>query len=145
MIDVSLPTLLRIFFVLGTVFALAKGGPAERIAAAIAIGNLLIGRVGEWLAPDSESIIRLVNDGLAALMLLAVTLRFGAPWMGGVMFFFAAQFTLHSYYLVTERPATDYLHAVINNVNWCGIVWCLIIGAAVAWRARARAASASAA
>jgi len=52
---------------------------------------------------------------------------------------------LHAYYMVTDRSDADYLHALINNVDFAGVIWCLIIGAAVAWRRRVREARASAA
>lgn len=136
--DISIRLLINVFSVLGAAFALWKGGTAERIAAAIVILNALIGEGGYWVAPNSEAVIRLVNDGLTALALLAVTLCYGAPWMGGVMLFYAAQFSLHSFYLVTGRASTDYLHALINNIDFMGIVWCLIIGTVVAWRRRRR-------
>ena len=130
--------LIDLFSVLGAGFAIWKGGMAERLAAGVIMANVAIGDVGQTLAPQSEGLIRLCNDGLAAVALLVITLRYGAVWMGGVMLFYAAQFALHSYYLVTERPDNDYLHAMINNINWSGIIWCLIIGTIVAWRARVR-------
>src|SRR5579872_452535 len=135
--------LLELFFVLGALFALWRGGPAERWAAAVVIVNVAIGTVGNWLAPESDAILRLVNDGLAALLLLAVTLRYSSLWMGGMMLFFAAQFTLHSVYLVTGRLAAENLHAMINNIDWSGISWCLIIGTAVTWRRRLQPAAAA--
>ena len=136
--DLSIRLLINIFSVLGAALALWKGGTAERLAAVIVIANAMIGEAGHWLAPDAEGVVRLVNDGLSALLLLGVTLRYGAPWMGGVMLFYAAQFSLHSYYLVTGRPDTDFLHALINNIDYSGIIWCLIIGTVVAWRGRLR-------
>lgn len=136
--------LLILFVLCGVIFAAWKGGRAERIAAGVVVANLVVGLVTAQLLPNLAGTIRFANDGLAAVALLAVTLRFGAPWMGGVMLFYAAQFSLHSYYLVTSRPDNDYLHALINNLNFSGIVWCLIIGTVVVWRARVkRAASAS--
>jgi hypothetical protein len=135
---ISVGTLIDTFSVLGALFAIWKGGTAERAAALAVIVNVVIGQTGQLLAPDSGGLIRLVNDGLTALVLLGVTLRYGAPWMGGVMLFYAAQFSLHSYYLVTGRPDDDFLHALINNIDYSGIIWCLIIGTAVAWRARLR-------
>jgi hypothetical protein len=135
--------LINTFSILGALFALWKGGPAERRAAVIVMINVLVGQCGGWLAPKSEDIIRLVNDGLAAFALLAVTVRYGALWAGGVMLFFAAQFALHSFYLVSERSGKDNLHALINNLDWSGITWCLIIGAAVAWRGRVKQAARS--
>jgi hypothetical protein len=140
--DLSIRLLINAFLVLGGLFALWKGGPAERLAALIVVANVALGSLGHMLAPViDDGVIRLFNDGLAAIALLAVTIRYATPWTGGVMLFFAAQFSLHSYYLVTGRPDSDYLHAVVNNVDWSGVSWCLIIGTAMAWRQRARAAS----
>lgn len=129
--------LIDIFSVLGALFALWKGGFAERAAAVVVIVNVIIGETGAFIAPGSEGVIRLVNDGLTAMVLLGVTVRYAAFWMGGVMLFFAAQFSLHAFYLVMELPS-DYRHALINNIDFSGIIWCLIIGTAVAWRARVR-------
>src|SRR5690242_18103284 len=98
--DISVRLLINIFSVLGALFALWKGGVAERSAATIVIINTIVGEGSHWLAPNSDDIIRLVNDGLTAVGLLVVTVRYGAPWMGGVMLFFAAQFAMHSYYMV---------------------------------------------
>lgn len=134
--DISVRLLINIFSILGALFAFWKGGAAERTAAMIVVINTVIGESSHWLAPNSDNIIRLLNDGLTALSLLFVTVRYVAPWMGGVMLFYAAQFAMHSYYLVTERPTGDYLNALINNVNFTGVVWCLVIGTAVAWRRR---------
>lgn len=138
--DISIRLLINVFSILGAAFALWKGGAAERLAATIVIANAIVGEGGHWLAPNSDSIIRLVNDGLTALVLLAITVRYGALWMGGVMLFFAAQFSMHSYYLVMARPGGDYFYALINNINFSGIIWCLIAGTIVAWRRRVRAA-----
>ena len=142
--DVSVRLIIDAFSVLGALFAIWKGGVAERAAAAVVIANVVIGLSGKWLAPGLNEQIRLVNDGLTALILLGITVRYGALWMGGAMLFYAAQFALHSFYLVTERP-TDYLYALINNIDFTSIIWCLIIGTAVAWRKRARLARADAA
>jgi hypothetical protein len=135
--DLSVRLLINLFSIAGALFAIWKGNRAERTAGAIVILNALVGEAGHWLTPSSESVVRLINDGLTAFALLAVTIRYAALWMGGVMLFFAAQFTLHSYYLVTERP-TDFLHSLVNNIDWSAITWCLIIGTAVAWRRRVR-------
>jgi hypothetical protein len=124
-----------LFIVAGALFGLIVGRTPERLAAAVVVLDELLGITALQLFPESKAMIFLAGDGLSALALLAVTIRYGSPWMGGMMLFFASQFALHSYYLVTERP-DDYLHAVINNVNWSAITWCLIIGTAVAWRRR---------
>lgn len=130
--------ILSAFCLAGVLFAVWKGSVAERIAAAVVVINMILGFASYRLAPDLVGILRFVNDGLAALVLLAVTVRYGALWMGGVMLFYAAQFSLHAYYFVTGRSDADFLHAVINNIDFSGVVWCLIIGSAVAWRRRVR-------
>lgn len=142
--EISARLLINTFLILGALFAFLKGGPAERAAATIVVANVMIGQVGHWVAPDSGPVIRLFNDGVSAMALMAVTIRYAAPWMGGVMLFFAAQFAMHSYYMVLDLP-NDRLHAIINNIDWSGIAWCLIIGTAVSWRQRARRARAAAA
>ena len=119
-------------------FALWKGGRADRYGALVVLANLAIGVVDTWYFSQDEALIELCNDGLAAVILLIVTMRYAAPWMGAVMLLYAAQFSLHSFYLVTDRRP-DYLHAVINNVDFTGIILCLVAGAAVAWSQRARA------
>jgi hypothetical protein len=134
--EITTRVLINVFLAAGAIFAMWQGRSAERASAIVVIANVLIGQGFHELNPAYDSIVRLVNDGLSALALLGITLRFGAPWMGGVMLFFAAQFSLHSYYLVMSRSQSDRLHAIVNNVNWSGIAWCLIIGTAVAWRLR---------
>jgi hypothetical protein len=130
---------LESFGVAAAGFALWKGGPSERLAAGVVIVNVIITQGIQWLLHDGQDLARLGNDGVSALVLLLITIRYGALWMGGAMLFYAAQFALHSYYIVAAR-SHDNLHAWINNINWQGIVWCLVIGTAVAWRQRTRAA-----
>ena len=143
--------LLILFGLAGVAFAAWKGRAPERIAAAVVAANLILGLLFQALTPETQGSLRFANDGLAALVLLgvthtdtpAITIRYGAPWMGGVMLFYAAQFSLHSFYMVTGRSNAEYLHALINNVIFASIVWCLIIGTAVAWYRRVRTARAA--
>ena len=142
--NVPIGVLIDLFAGLGCLFAFWKGGTAERLAAAAIVVNVAINQAAMHLMSDGGSAVRMVNDGLTAVALLGVTVRFGAPWMGGVMLFYAAQFALHSFYLVLELPPNDYRHALINNINFSGTTWCLIIGVAVAWRRRVKVARAAA-
>ena len=141
----SLAQTIDILSALCCLFAFWKGGAAERAAAAAVTVNLLIGQIGHALAPELNSQIRLVNDGLAALILLVVAVRYATLWMGAVMLFYAAQFSMHAVYLVLERKGGDYLHALINNLDFIGINLCLVAGVIAAWRNRVRARRASAA
>ncbi len=131
------------FSLLSVLFSFWKGAAAERIAAIVVVSNLALSIAIGRVSPDLAATLPFVSDGLSAIILLIVTVRYGAPWMGGVMLFYAAQFSLHSFYLVTARPNNDYLHALINNINFAGISWCLIIGTAVTARRRWHRAQAS--
>ncbi|WP_374470828.1 hypothetical protein [Phenylobacterium sp.] len=142
MSNIRIGLLVDVFLVLGAIFALWKGGRAERAAAVVVLANVAVARIFGWMSPEISPLIWLCNDGVAALALLFITINFAAPWMGGVMLFFAAQFALHSYYLVNQRPF-DFTTALVNNLNWTGITWCLIIGASLAWRRRLRARAAA--
>lgn len=122
----------------GVLFSIWKGAAAERIAACVVVANLVIALVLNGVSPVLAGTLGFAGDGLSAVILLVVTVRYGAPWMGGIMLLYAAQFSLHSFYLVTGRANTDYLHALINNLIFAGIIWCLIIGTFVTVRRRAR-------
>ena len=124
----------------GCLFAVWKGGSAERLAALTVVVNVALGGSTILLAPRFVEGFRLFNDGLAAAAMLILAVRYAAPWLGGCMLVFAGQFALHSYFIVMGLPKETYLHAVLNNLNFCAVIWCLIIGTAMAWRRRAVAA-----
>ena len=113
------------------VLAWWKGGPAERFGAALFFINIFffIG-IGYVAPPSMMPVLLLVDDAVTAMGLLVVTLRFGSLWLGGAMLFYAAQFTLHSFYFVTERKP-DAFHAIVNNAIFVGVVICLGIGTAM--------------
>ena len=113
-----------------------KGGPAERLGALLILINTVAFIGAGYVLPKSTlTILLLADDALTALGLLAITLRYGSLWLGGCMLFYAAQFTLHSYYFVTERPS-DGFHAIVNNINFLGMILCLAVGTAATWRKR---------
>ena len=118
--------------------SLWKGGAAERLTALLVAVNMTTGLALDIALPDSGSGPSFVTDGLTAFAMLAVTIRWAAPWMGAVMLFFAAQFSLHAYYIVVGRDERDYLPALVNNINFTGVTLCLAVGALVAWRRRVR-------
>jgi hypothetical protein len=125
---------LVVFFIY--VFAIWKGGPPERFGGGAILAIVVLTRLADALTPDSAlPIVRLVSDGLTAISLLVIVLAYGSLWIGGAMLLYAAQFTLYSYYFVTERPP-DRFQAVVNNVDFLAIHLCLIIGTVVAWRQR---------
>lgn len=123
--------------------AFLKGGPAERLGAGLILIFALFWEATVFLSPEARSIAQLVGDGLTAVGLLAIALRYASPWLGGALLFQAAQFSLHSFYVVTNRPP-DTLYIVVNNANLLAILGCLTFGSLIAWRDRNKAARANA-
>lgn len=122
----------------GCVFSLWKGASAERFGGAIVLTNLLVAMLfGNARPLGSEPVAELVLDALTAVALLGVVLVYGSLWLGGAMLLYSIQFTLHAFYFVTER-GNDRLHAIVNNLDSLGIIFCLVVGTVVAWRRRAR-------
>lgn len=98
--------------------------------------NLILSILGSQILPHSfETLFRLTLDGLTAVGLLVVAIRYASFWLGGVMLLYAAQFSLHAFYMVTARPI-DLMHIKINNMNFLGISIALAIGTIVGWRQR---------
>lgn len=115
-----------------------KGAMAERIAAGFVLANIVWGLFFAGFLSDFAGLTRLINDAVLALAMLALLLRFAAPWLGVAMLLYAAQFTLHSYYLVVGRPDNDQFHAIANNAIFWGISLSLLVGTILAWRRRVR-------
>ena len=120
-------------------FALWKGGQAERIGGGLILANALLGNLGDFLFPHSDlAVVWLVGDGVTAVGLLVVAVVYASFWLGGVMILYAILFTLHSFYFVTQREV-DLFHARVNNLDFLAISVCLAIGTVIAWRKRAKA------
>jgi hypothetical protein len=116
-----------------------RGGPAERIGAVL----IIVAAVAVWLAhnampegPGGSAL--LIIDAFVAVGFLALAIRYASLWLGGAMLFQAAQFSLHAYYLVMEKPH-DRFYAVANNLVTLAILLCIVAGTVIAWRARSRA------
>ncbi|MFN3511963.1 MAG: hypothetical protein ACK41C_02895 [Phenylobacterium sp.] len=131
-----------IVLLLGTCgLAIWKGGPAERYGALLILFFALLWEFGRLLPPSFAPwmpLVQLVGDGLTAVGLLVVAMRYASLWLGGALLFQAVQFSLHSFYLVTGRPI-DMLYLLINNVNLYAILGCLALGTAMSWREQRRA------
>jgi hypothetical protein len=121
--------------------ALWKGGPPERLGGGLILAFVLLWELTRFLPHNLHAFLpvaQLIGDGLTALGLLAIAVRYGSLWLGGALLFQAAQFSLHSFYLVTNR-APDALHMTVNNADLLAILSCLLLGSLTAWRRRARA------
>jgi hypothetical protein len=130
-----LANLLLLFCLLTCAFALVKGGVTERIGAAIILANLVAGMANEIVLRNQ--LATLAIDGVTALALLPVAVRYASVWLGGVMLLYGLQFAFQAYYFVIERPR-DELYMVLNNTNFVALTLCLAVGTAVAWRRRVR-------
>ena len=123
--------------------ALWRGGPPERVGAGLVLVVFLIGQLIDFIFPVGGKVshlgqvAHLGNDAFLAVGFLLVALRYGSLWLGGAMILQAVQFSLHAFYLVVDRTR-DTLFAVVNNLNTSGIILCILAGALVAWRRRAR-------
>jgi hypothetical protein len=122
--------------------AFLRGGPAERWGAALIFFFALLWEGRILLPPDAKAILQLIGDGLTALGLLVIAMRYASLWLGAALMFQAIQFSLHSFYFVTNRPQ-DALQIIINNTNLFAILSCLIIGSLMSWRQKMRSASVS--
>jgi hypothetical protein len=87
------------------------------------------------LRPDAKPIADLALDAGLALGFLALAVRFASLWLGGAMILQAVQFSMHAYYLVSER-ARDATFFRINNLDSYGILACIMVGTALTWRKR---------
>ena len=125
------------FSLLVCLFAFVKGDAPERIGAGIILANMLAGVANEVFGP--YQIIILCIDGLTAVVLLILAVRYASIWLGAVMLLYAIQFGLHAFYLVTERPR-DLIHIVVNNADFFCLHLALAVGTAMAWRRRRRTA-----
>jgi hypothetical protein len=118
-------------------FAIWKGDTAARLAATLGLVDLLGMQLLALIMPGKETVevVRLAADGLWAVGLLLLALRYARLWMGALVLVQSIQFSLHAYYLVNEQRL-DFTYVVVNNVdNWIAS-FCLIAGTILAWRRR---------
>ncbi|USQ96901.1 hypothetical protein [Caulobacter sp. RL271] len=116
------------------------GARQERHAAALVLA-IFVGFILASLIRDKEFIrgVYLTLDGLLALGLLLLSLRYATRWLGVTVLLQGVQFSLHAYYLVAARRY-DNFYILVNNLVSLGVLICLLTGVALAWRARRRAA-----
>lgn len=130
----AVANILLAFSLLICLFAALKGGVAERIGAAVILANLVAATANYALL--KSQLIDLGIDGLTAVVMLSMTMRYASVWLGAVMLVYALQFGLDAFYLVMERSVSDMPHAIINNSNTIAIMIALGAGTMTAWRRR---------
>ncbi len=132
-----LPFLIVWLAVLATfVFAIWKGGIAERYAAAlVVVGALYAFSVGRLLDNETQTLALLLGEFLLAMGFLVLAVRYASLWLGGAMLLQAVQFMLHAWYMLAERRP-DMFHVIVNNADTVGILLCIALGTNAAWRRR---------
>jgi hypothetical protein len=120
-----------------TLFALWKGDRAVRLGAVTHFGLEVATFIVHPMPGDSgaESIL-LALDFVTAVVFLLLAVRYASLWLGAAMLLQSAQFSLHAYYLVMEKPH-DAMHAWINNTTDLGVLVAILIGTILAIRRRA--------
>jgi hypothetical protein len=122
--------------VIVTAVALWKGAIAERIgAAANAIAAAGVFAIHSIWGSDAAALPLLIADAALATGFLALAVHYASFWLGGAMLFQAAQFSLHSYYMVAEK-AHDLFYFRVNNIDTVGVLAFLLFGAIQSWRRR---------
>ena len=117
-----------------------RGATPERLGSLMVLaGTIVYSLIVLFLPPSTQPLVNLLCDGLYGLGFLMLALRYASPWLGGAMLLQAIQFSLHAFYIVAERPH-DRTYGLVNNLNSAGVLICILLGIAVAWRRRARAA-----
>lgn len=118
-------------------FAIVKGGPAERRAGLIfAAGTFGVELIHSAVPRDLQGSLLLAMDGFVAGGFLLVALRYASAWLGAAMMLQGFQFSLHAYYFVTGAKR-DNTYALLNNLDSAGVLLCMLIGSVIAWRRRA--------
>lgn len=118
------------------VFAMAKGGQAERYGAMIVVaGTVGVAAVHMTIPREFQGGLLLALDGFVGGGFLLLALRYASFWLGGALLLQAIQFSLHAYYFVTGARR-DNTYALINNLDSAGVLLCILLGALIAWRRR---------
>lgn len=121
------------------IFAVVKGGPAERRAGLIfAIGTIGVELIHFVLPRAMQGGLLLAMDGFVAGGFLLLALRYTSVWLGVAMLLQGVQFSLHAYYFVVGGQR-GYTYALINNIDSAGVLLCMLVGSVIAWRKRLRA------
>lgn len=115
-------------------WAISRGGQAERVGALLILTAALLSAGGDLFAyahglreHPSFLVGRLAADAFLALGFLALSIRYASLWLGGAMLLQAGQFSLQAAYFVLNRPH-DGLYSTVNNINFFLILVCLGLG-----------------
>lgn len=134
----SLFLILSLALIFGVcLFAMAKGGAAERYAGMIVAASTIGVEIIHLTTPtEFQGVLLLAVDGFVGVGFLLLALRYASFWLGGALLMQAIQFSLHAYYFVTSARRGN-TYALINNLDSAGVLLCILLGSVMAWRRRA--------
>ena len=116
-----------------------KGDRPVRLGVVMVLAAALAAMaIHQFSPPEWQATLLLADDGFLAMGFLFLALRYASVWLGGAMILQAVQFSLHAFYFVADRPH-DRLYSTINNIDSLGVLFCILVGALLAWRKRAGA------
>ncbi len=128
---------LWLIFLATAIFALARGGMAERLASlCVVLAALTVMGIHQLAPTPTIPLMLLALDGVLALALLGLAMRYGRAWLGAAMVAQAIQFSLHAYYFIAERRH-DLTYSLVNNLVTFSIVGAIVTGTVAAMRRRA--------
>lgn len=117
------------------IWALAAGGPAERLSALIFVITTPASLFVQQVFPLRHAgTIFLAIDGLMALGFLILALVYRHLWIALMMFTMAGFFSIHAFYEMTDRDL-DPAFAVLSNLVTLVLLASLAIGV---WTSRRR-------
>lgn len=129
--------LLTISTLLVGAFAYWKGGPAEKFCgvANVVVAALYIVCQALIAAGAELQVVFLLIDCGLALVFLALAVRYASLFLGAAMILQGAQFSLHAYYMVTEK-LMDAGYLLANNVISWLVLACIVVATLFTWSKR---------
>lgn len=136
----SLEPIIGWIVLIGTcIYAWVKGTAPERFGAVLLLAAATMALVIDVTLPVEKQITpTLIGEGLLALGFLILAIRYASLWLGGAMILQGAQFSLHAFYIVMERPG-DWFYWAFSNIVTLSIIVCILVGVTTNWMRTRRA------
>jgi ABC-type spermidine/putrescine transport system permease subunit I len=124
-------------------FAIWKGGLAERAGAVMILAMWVVTLIA---SAETQSYLPatafLVSDGVLAVGLLILAIRFSSLWMGVAMLLQALSLSFHAAYFAADQTeiSKKVLHFYVlgKNLSSLAMLLVIVIGTIASWRRRAR-------
>ena len=124
-------------------FAIWKGGLAERAGAVMSLAMWIVTLIA---SAETQSYLPatafLISDGVLAIGLLVLAIRYSSLWMGVAMLLQALSLSFHAAYFAADQAeiSKKVLHFYVlgKNLSSLAMLLVIVIGTLVSWRKRAR-------